>query len=158
MILVLILTGCSASSSTSKNEKKAAEFEQTAALIEGGNYVYTARSANPTRGRTIQLTSTYTFEVKEGVYEAYLPYFGRAYNASYGGNGGVEFEGEPTDLSVTRDDKKQNLTVKFKIKDQNQNYDIMLVVSSGGNGTLTVSSPQRETISYYGVVAESDSE
>jgi len=152
--LILLLTGCSASSSTSKKEQKAAQYEQTAELIEGGNYLYTVRTANPAGARSIQITSAYTFEVKEGIYKAYLPYFGKAYNASYGGNGGVEFEGEPADLSVINDDKKQTVTVKFNIKNKDENYDCMLVVSAGGNGTLTVTSSKRQVISYYGAVSK----
>ena len=97
--LALILSGCKASSSTagddgktSKNEKKEEQYEQMVALIDGGEFAYTVQSANPTGGKTVQITSSYTMEVKDGIYKAYLPYFGRAHNAAYGGNGGVEFE------------------------------------------------------------------
>ena len=89
LFIGILLAGCSASSSTSRKEQKAARYEQTSALIEGGNYLYTVRSASPTGARTIQITSTYTLEVKEGIYKAYLPYFGRSFNPSYGGDGGV---------------------------------------------------------------------
>jgi hypothetical protein len=73
--LALILSGCKASSSTagddgkaSKNEKKDAQFEQMVALIEGGEFAYKVQSANPSGGRTIQITSSYTLEVKDGGY------------------------------------------------------------------------------------------
>jgi len=150
---VIFLAGCSASSSTAKNEKKEAQFEQTTALIDGGTYEFTAKSANPTGGRTVQITSTYTLEVKDGIYKAYLPYYGRAYNASYGGNGGVEFEGEPSDLSIVKDPKKLNFTVKFNIKNKDERYDCILFVGYGGSGTLTVNSSNRQSISYSGAVA-----
>jgi len=154
LAILLFLTGCSVTSSSAKKEQKAARYEQTAALIESGTYQYTARSASPSGGRTIQITSTYTFEVKDGIYKAYLPYYGRAQSASYGGNGGVEFEGEPANLSVSRDDKKQNITVKFQIKNKDETYDCLLVVTASGNATLTVTSSRRQVISYYGAVAE----
>ena len=155
IVLVLVLSGCSASSSTAKNEKKAAQYEEMVALIDGGNYEYTARSANPAGGKSVQITSSYSMEAKDGVYKAYLPYFGRAYNASYGGNGGVEFEGEPSDLSIAKDADKQSITIKFKIKNKDELYECILLVHAGGNGTLTVSSSKRQNISYYGAVAES---
>lgn len=154
LILALFLTGCSASSSTAKNEKRAAEYEQTAALIEGGSYEFTVRSANPAGGRTIQITSTYSLEVREGVYKAYLPYFGRAYSASYGGNGGVEFEGEPRELKIEKEDSKQKVTVRFRIKHQDEDLECMLVITSSGSGTLTVSSSKRQPISYYGAISK----
>jgi hypothetical protein len=151
-LLILILTGCSASSSTAKKEQQAARYEQTSALIENGNYQFTARSANPSGARTIQITSTYTFEVKEGIYKAYLPYFGRSHTASYGGDGGVEFEGEPANLSITKDDKKMTVSVKFQIKNNDETYDCIFVVTGGGNGTLTVNSSKRTAVSYNGSV------
>lgn len=153
IVLALVLSGCSASSSTANNEKKAAQYEEMVALIDRGNYEYTARSANPAGGQSVQITSSYTLEAKDGVYKAYLPYFGRSYNASYGGNGGVEFEGEPTDLSIVKDADKQNITIKFKIKNKDELYECILIVGGGGNGTLTVSSSKRQNISYYGAVA-----
>ncbi len=159
--LALILSACKASSSTagddgkaSKNEKKDAQYEQMAALIDGGEFAYTVQSANPTGGKTVQITSSYTMEAKEGIYKAYLPYFGRAHNASYGGDGGVEFEGEPTDLKINKNADKRTITISFSIKNENETYGCTLVTGGGGNGTLTISSSNRSIISYYGKVSE----
>ncbi|MCK5068024.1 MAG: DUF4251 domain-containing protein [Bacteroidales bacterium] len=159
--VTMALAGCGASSSStdsgqknSKQEKKAAEFEKTAVLIEGGRYQFTVRSATPTGGKTIQITSEYTMEVSEGVYEAYLPYFGRAYQASYGGDGGIEFKGEPENLQVTRNDKKNTISVSFDIKSDNDQYTISLVIGSSGYGTLMIASQKRQNISYYGQAGE----
>jgi len=147
--LALILNGCKASSSAARD----AQFEQMVALIDGGEFAYTVQSANPTGGKTIQITSSYTLEAKDGVYKAYLPYFGRAHNASYGGNGGVEFEGEATDLKVDKNGDKRTITITFNIKNKDESYGCSLVAGGGGNGTLTISSSKRSTISYYGMVS-----
>ena len=159
--LAFLLTGCGASSSStgsdgksSKEEKRAAEYDNTVALVDSGNYEYTLKSASPMGGRTIQITSTYTLDVKDGVYKAYLPYYGRAFNASYGGDGGVDFEGEPEDLSIVKNADKRTITVSFSIKNDNELYDCTLVIGSSGNGTLTIASSNRQTISYYGVVSK----
>lgn len=158
--LALILSSCKASSSTagddgklSKNEKKDAQYEQIVALIDGGEFAYTVQSANPTGGKTVQITSSYTMEAKGGIYKAYLPYFGRAYNASYGGDGGVEFEGEPTDLKINKNADKRTITISFNIKNKNETYGCTLV-TGGENGTLTITSSNRSTISYYGRISE----
>jgi hypothetical protein len=158
--LALILSSCKASSSTagddgklSKNEKKDAQYEQIVALIDGGEFAYTVQSANPTGGKTVQITSSYTMEAKGGIYKAYLPYFGRAHNASYGGDGGVEFEGEPTDLKINKNADKRTITISFNIKNKNETYGCTLI-TGGGNGTLTITSSNRSTISYYGRVSE----
>ena len=92
-------------------------------------------------------------EAKDGIYKAYLPYFGRAHNASYGGDGGVEFEGEPTDLKINKNAEKRTITISFSIKNKNENFGCNLVTGGGGNGTLTISSSNRSIISYYGMVS-----
>jgi hypothetical protein len=158
--LALILSSCKASSSTagddgklSKNEKKNVQYEQIVALIDGGEFAYTVQSVNPTGGKTVQITSNYTMEAKEGIYKAYLPYFGRAHNASYGGDGGVEFEGEPSDLKINKNADKRTITISFNIKNKNETYGCTLV-TGGGNSTLTIISSNRSAISYYGKVSE----
>ena len=156
----LVLSACSASSSTSeadkkegKKEKSAAEFEQTAALIESGSYQFAVRSATPSGGKTIQITSLYVLRAKEGNYEAYLPYYGRAYSASYGGNGGVEFNGEPENLEISRKENKNNIAVEFTIMSGTDKITVNLEVGSSGYGNLLISNPKRQPISYYGFVS-----
>ncbi len=158
--LAMALTGCSASSSASRDEspdsrgeKKAADFEQVAKLIESGNFQFTVRNASPAGGRTIQITSEYTLEAREGEYEAQLPYFGRAYSASYGGDGGIEFKGEPQDFQLTRNERKSTLLVSFMIDGESDQYQLRLEVGASGYGNLLVSSQKRQNISYYGQVS-----
>lgn len=80
--LTIILLGCSVSSSTS--EQRAARLDKMESLIESGNYEFTLRSASPSGGKTIQITSFYSMKAVDGKYQVYLPYFGRAYSAGYG--------------------------------------------------------------------------
>jgi hypothetical protein len=157
----MTLSGCGVSSSMSdgnqnspRQEKKAAEFEKIATLLESGNFQFTLRSATPTGGKTIQMTSEYTLEAIEGIYQAYLPYFGRAYSASYGGDGGIEFKGAPENLTLTRNEKKNIVAVSFEMKTDDDQYKVSLEIGSSGYGTLTVSSQKRQSISYYGQVGE----
>jgi hypothetical protein len=161
LTVAMTLTSCGASSSTmdggqktSKQEKKAEGFEKFAALIESGSYQFTVRSATPTGGKTIQISSEYTMDAKEGVYEAYLPYFGRAYQASYGGDGGIEFKGDPEDLQLTRNEKKYTVSLSFVINSDQDQYKISLEIGSSGFGTLVIASQKRQNISYYGVATE----
>ncbi len=147
----IVLSACSASSSTTKKEKAAADFEQTAELIESGNYQFAVRSASPSGGKTIQITSLYTLSAKEGTYEAHLPYYGRAYSAAYGGGGGVEFEGVPEDLTITRKDNKNSISVAFTIQSETEKYNVNLEVGASGYGNLVINSQNRQTISYYGL-------
>ena len=152
----IFLSACSASSSSAKKEKAAADFENTATLIESGSFLFTARSASPAGGKTIQLTSPYTLKAKEGKYEAYLPYFGRAYSGGYGDSGGIEFNGEPEDLQVSRNDNKSSISVGFTIQTDKDKYTVKLNVGSSGYGNLVISSQKRQTITYSGLAGALD--
>ena len=157
----IMLSACSASSSSTKNDKKetkkektAADFEQTASLIESGSFQFTVRTATPSGGKTIQISSPYTLSAKEGNFEAYLPYFGRAYSGGYGDSGSVEFNGKPEGLEITRKDNKNNITVKFTIKSKSGQYTVNLEVGASGYGNLHISNPKKQPISYYGLTSE----
>ncbi len=149
----IVLSGCSASSSTAKKEKNAADFEQTASLIESGNYLFTVRSASPSGGKTIQITSEYTLKASDGNFEAHLPYFGRAYSGGYGESQSVEFNGEPAYLEIARKENKNNISVSFTIKSGADQYTVNLVVGASGYGNLTISNPRKQPITYYGLTS-----
>jgi hypothetical protein len=150
LTMAVILSACSPSTNTAKKENKAADFERTAALIESGNYLFTVRSASPSGGRTIQITSPYVMKAADGLYESRLPYFGRVYSGGYGESGSIEFSGEPEDLKIERNDRKQNVSLRFSIKSPTENYSVKLHVGASGYGNLVISSAKRNTISYYG--------
>jgi hypothetical protein len=150
----LVLSGCSASSSMSKKERDAAAFQDVAELIESGNYMFTVRSASPSGGRTIQITSLYALRASDGTYSADLPYFGRAYAGGYGNEGGITFSGEPEDLQINRNDSKNIISVDFTIQTEQDRYTVTLNVGPSGYGNLTISCQKRQTISYYGLAGE----
>lgn len=130
------------------------EFAETSALIESGNYVYQVQSVNPTGGRTIQTSTMYTMKATDGTFEADLPFFGRAYQADYGGDGGIRFNGEPDNLEIQKDARKYTISVSFSIKQPNDQFQVNLSVGSGGYGTLNIRSQKRQPISYYGFISE----
>ena len=159
--LALLFSGCGVTSSQSgsekrisKKEKRAEEFEKTAMLVESGNYIYKVQSVNTSRGKNIQTTAPFFMKASNGTYEAYLPYFGRAYQADYGGGGGIEFNGSTEDLTSKKDTDKLSITVAFSITDSRDKYNVNLAIGSNGSGSLTIVSQKRQTISYYGHVSE----
>lgn len=155
------LGACSASSTTTGNDRKeakkeqaAANFENSANLIDNGEYQFTIRSASPSGGKTVQITSLYTLTAKNGKVEAYLPYFGRAYSGGYGDNGAIEFNGEPENLKITKNQDKNKIRVEFSIKSEKDLYKVHLETAGSGYGNLVISSDKRQTISYNGLLSE----
>jgi hypothetical protein len=150
---IVILSACSSSSNIAKSENKAADFERTAALIESGNFQFAVRSASPSGARTVQITSPYSMKAEDGSYEALLPYFGRVYSGGYGDGGSVEFNGQPENLQIDRNDKRLKMDLQFSIQSRTERYVVKLNVGASGYGNLVISSTKRATISYYGQIS-----
>ncbi|MCP4310912.1 MAG: DUF4251 domain-containing protein [Bacteroidetes bacterium] len=91
-------------------------------------------------------------EAKDSIFTAHLPYFGRAYQASYGGDGGIEFEGKSENFNITLNEKKRTIKIQFQIRGNTDRYDLFLTVGSSGFGTLNINSQNRQPISYTGTV------
>ena len=55
--------------------------------------------------------------IKSDKGSADMPYFGRAYSGGYSGSdGGIKFDGPFESYDVTKNDKKQRIVIKFKVK------------------------------------------
>ena len=161
-IPLIFSLSCSSSESLTREQRKEIKAEQMKEglasvknLLESGTYVFTAQSAQPSSGRTIQLNSTvYTLASKDQVVKAYLPYYGRAYSSHYSSDSGIKFEGEFQDYSLEVNDNKGNITVRFKVNTAKENFDVSMVFTSSGYGTVTVLSRDKQSISYYGYLGE----
>ncbi len=151
LILAIFVSGYSPVSAQ-KKDKKDEQFKEMTSLIESGRYLFTVQSVQPTGSRTIRTTSLYTLEANDSTYKAYLPYFGRAYQASYGGDGGIEFDASPENLKLSLKEKKRMIKVEFDVQAKNDKYSCFLSVGSSGYGTLSINSQNRQPISYSGIV------
>lgn len=151
LILTIILSGFTPLYAQKAN-KKDEGFKEMKALIESGLYEFKVQSTQPTGARTINTTSNYTLEARDSIYKAYLPYFGRVYQAQYGGSGGIEFEAVPENLEISLNEKRRMVNVKFQIKGENEKYDLYLSVGSSGYASLSINSQSRQSISYNGTI------
>src|SRR6187551_291744 len=59
--------------------------------VSSKQFVFKARTVLPMRGSSRTLTSDYEVSLLGDSIISHLPYFGRVYNTTYGGSGGVEF-------------------------------------------------------------------
>ena len=96
----------------------------------------------------------YTLEVQKDVLFVHLPYFGRAYNLSYGGrDAGFNFESK--DFYMTKTDRgKRGMLYTFDVKDQPSVKRMSLEIFSNGRAYLSISSSDRQPISYDGFVTK----
>lgn len=136
--------------SKERKEQKAAEIKQ---LVESGDFVFIARFANPMSGPKIDLTSVYDLKFKVDSVEAWLPYYGRAYQAPYADrDGGIKFNAKVDQIETTFSERKKSYQINFEVKDQRDTYKMNLLVGLGGYGNLNVNMNHRQSISFSGIV------
>lgn len=153
-ILALLFAGFSFESNAqkSKKEKQEVNSQSVKAVVEGGKFIFKAQSATPSRGGVIQLTSGYEMSVSPEEIKSELPYFGRSFSGGYGGSeSGITFTSNKFEYDV-KPKKKGGWDVTIKPTDTSQISKLFLSITSTGQATLRVTSTDRDSISYYGVI------
>ncbi|MCD0471506.1 DUF4251 domain-containing protein [Flavobacterium sp. JAS] len=134
-----------------KAERELKKQKETDSLINSKNFVFEAQRAQPLGTRQINLDyNTYFLKFNTTKTTCDLPFFGRAYNVAYGGDGGIKFEGVPENIQIEK--KKKSYNVKATVKGKDDVYDLLFSVFYDGGATLSVNSNNRTSISYQGVI------
>ncbi|MFH6767203.1 DUF4251 domain-containing protein [Gaetbulibacter aquiaggeris] len=161
VILILFSVNTCFSQEKSKRElkKEAKENErlvkeqQIAKLIDSKIFVFNARTAMPSGGRSINLTSSYSVKFQPNLIDSHLPFFGRAFSAPYGAEyGGLIFKGEPLQFIIKKG--KKNYIINIEVKDKNETYSLTLTVGLRGSALLRVNSNNRSPMSFNGDIVE----
>jgi len=137
-----------------KAERKIEKQKQTEALVNSKEFIFTARTAMPQGGRSINLTTNPgSVEFHPDMIKSDMPYFGTVTGAAaYGGrDGGMKFEGKPEGYTVTA--KKNGYQVNAEVRGENDTYRLSLSVSSEGSSSLSITSNNRSVISYNGEIS-----
>jgi Domain of unknown function (DUF4251) len=123
-------------------------------VVETQQYIFKAQYALPMSGRSMALTSDYDLVVSKSTVIAYLPYFGRAYQAPIDPTqGGIKFTS--TQFQYTKQNsKKDGWDISIIPKDAPDIQKLNLHISSNGYATLQVTSTQRQFISFNGYIEE----
>lgn len=134
--------------------QKAEQIVKTRDLVESGAWQFNANQMLPVSGRNRSLISSYGVIVNNNEINCYLPYFGRAYRAEYGGTDSpMNFEGKISDLKVDIW-KKSGWIITFSTSNKSDKLDFIFHISETGSTTLHVNSTNRQAISYNGNLAE----
>lgn len=121
--------------------------------IESKHFSYQAQTMYPTKGPTRQLEPGYSFELKGDTLICNLPYMGRVYTPTIGGDAGFHFTATGVEYS-TKVRKKGGWDVRIKAKDKNVQRQFDLTVSEDGSASLTVTSSDRESARYRGTLSK----
>ncbi|TDO04668.1 DUF4251 domain-containing protein [Sunxiuqinia elliptica] len=126
-------------------------------MIEGKQFKFTARSVTPLSGSTINLTSTYDLVVDSSLVEAWLPFYGRAYQSDYGSTeGGIKFKEEAKLYEVKYNEKKKSYAVRIEVDTAKDSYKIYISAGESGYASMSISSNRKQSVSYYGIIEALD--
>lgn len=135
----------------SKKDKINKQFELTQELINSKQFRVDLDYAYPSGGQSISLFSNRgTIKVINDTAIGSLPFFGRGYSLPYGGGGGITFDNKILNPDIQTNAKKKNITYKFEVNGENDNYQISILFTASGNCTVYVNSNNRSAISYSG--------
>lgn len=134
-----------------KAERDLQKQNEIEGLIDSKMFDFEAQKASPLGGRQIILDyNTYFLRFNPEKTTCDLPFFGRAFNVAYGGDGGIKFEGVPEKIEVEK--KKKSYTIKSTVKGKDDVYNLMFSIFFDGGATLSVTSNNRASISYTGEI------
>lgn len=146
----------------------------TTKIVDEKNFIFVATSAiplntmdvsrvlnkmaGPPTGGTINLnTDNYDLRITPDSVISYLPFYGRAFNATpYGGNNdesGYKFTSTKFTYE-TKKGRKRGWDITIQTKDVKDNVRMNLSISEGGYATLSVVSMNKQSITFNGYLKE----
>jgi hypothetical protein len=151
---IVINTGYSQELTTKelRESRKVIKQKQIKELIDSRDFVFIPTTVTASGFRSENISGGY-YSVKfhPGLIESVMPFYGRAYTAvGITGDTGMRFSGKP-DYTVLKNN--DNYQIEAVVKANDDNYSISLSLSQEGNGSLTISSVKRSTISYLGEIS-----
>jgi len=147
IVFFVFMTSCSGMKNTQAN------IQELTHKIQNRDYTVLVNYANPMRGKQIYLTSQYDLRIKKDSAFSYLPFFGIAYSAPYGGGeGGIKFSEPMINYSIKSNKKSTGWDIHFKVKAKEDEYEIFLNISNNGSATFSVNSINKQVISFDGEV------
>lgn len=157
-ILILNLSGITQENRREQRKTREKEkAEEISKLINESDLRFIAQFAHPMSGGSIHLTSEYTLDIEGKKVTAFLPFFGRAYYAEYGSReGGIKFSEETQYVDWKKN--KQGYNAQMEIKTPKDVYRLNFSVTTSGYATLDVSSNNRQSIRFSGIVVKKKGE
>ncbi|MRT93569.1 DUF4251 domain-containing protein [Ancylomarina sp. 16SWW S1-10-2] len=154
LLLIVLVTEISAQNKLERRAKKLIALQESVQLIKSGEFKFEAKKAYPQGGSSIDLTTNYGFvTISENKSEADLPFFGRAYQLKYGGDGGMIFKGEILNEKFNQNSKKNKFTYTFEVRDK-ELFKVILEAFSNESVSVIIQCSSRAHISYSGRIIE----
>ncbi len=153
LFVFVLVSGFPQSKKEIRKEKASKEFKETLELITSRTFVFEADYVNTSLiGQKNLLSPPNTLEIRNDSAFCELPFFGRAYYVNPSEPGGLRFEETIYDWKMNVIERKMRVTLSFIANKPNDWFQCTLTVTGNKNATLTVSSQNRETLSFWGTI------
>jgi hypothetical protein len=149
LVILVAVSGSGQSKSKGKQKHPSAGLAE---LIQQNRFVFKAETASPMTGRFRMLTSDYDLRITKDSLVSYLPYFGRAYTANIGSNQSPLDFVSTNFTSNTEVNKKGRWIITLQPRDNDNVREMILDISPSGHASLTVTSNNRQPISFNGSI------
>ena len=154
-VLLLIMAVSQPRYAAAQSKKDSIQTAAVKEMVSGQRYTFRAQNVTPLGGRLRQLSNNDELRVTKDQISSDLPYFGRAYNASPGSSGGIQFTSKDFAYSISNK-KKDGWNVVIQFKDAQDVKQMQLSIFSNGSASLQVLSNNRQSISFNGYIAAPD--
>lgn len=154
MILTsIIMPSCTTMNTAAGISQQAKATTGVRESLDSRTYTIDVETAYPQRGRMISLTGVYELKVDGDNVTSRLPYFGRAYRATFGTGSPLDFSGRI--MNYKQELTRKNITrINFDSKNEDDLINYRIEVSDDGRATIYVTSRYRERISFDGELGE----
>jgi hypothetical protein len=157
ILAIIVIAGWSvANAQTAKHNKKAVKQAAIKNDVENRHYTFIADYAQPLRGGEKQLTvAYYDLRVTRDSIISFLPYYGQAYfDIPYNPtDGGIKFTSTKFDY-IVKEKNKGGWEITISPKDAKDIERLILYISRDGYASLSVTSINKDFISYNGSLKE----
>ena len=140
-----------------------------ASVVENRTFKFNASKAYPTNndvqnvlnsmsagssGRLMNLDPGYGFALDKNLFEAYLPYFGRAYRVQTNpDSAGIKFSSKDFSVKSSKTKKGNDLLV-ITTKDLQENFTFNVEIYKNGSAFVAIQSVDRQPISFDGSISK----
>lgn len=145
MVLLVMLSGCGTTADRAERTARIAKAVELS--LADRHYKVDIDMMYPLRGASMNVSGTYSLEVKGDTLVSYLPYRGQAYNVPYGGGKGLNFTSliaRYTDFT----DQKGHRLISIETTSEGNIFQYDLQVFSNGQTSIDVRCQERDPISF----------
>lgn len=150
IVLSALLTLSCGTQKEANSEKNMALQKEVEEMILAKKYSIKANYAMPMKGKQIYLSSAYDMRIQNDSAYAHLPYFGVAYSAPMGSEGGIKFQEPMKNYKASKKDKNGEWNISFKANDKSGSYDVNISIYQNGKASIYINPVQRQAISFLG--------